>query len=187
MRDESELLTINRLTSSAHRTLIKALGMLLCLLPLALWSLPSDGKSIQYVDGQLVINLSEEVTSALNNGVPLTFVCEYATLTQVLFIRWPRKTYRHSFEITHHVLSNRYLVSDGSELAPKIFSSTDDTMEYVASQALSFFDFYNSSETRYHMRLRLSIMDLPGPMRLSAYMTKAWDINTGWETWQSAQ
>lgn len=181
------MLTTNRHTSSAYRILAKVLGTIVCLLSLALWSHTGFAKSIQYTDGELAINLSEEVTNALNNGVPLTFVCEYATLTQVLFIRWPRKTYRHTYEITHHVLSNRYLVSDGSEQPPKIFSSTEDTMEYVASQALGFFDFYNASETRYHMRLRLSIMDLPGPMRLSAYMTKAWDINTGWEKWQSAQ
>ena len=146
----------------------------------------ADAQTIEYTGGELAISLSGEVERAVNNGVPLTFISEYALVTQVLFLKIPRNIQSHRFVVTHHALSNRYLVSDGSDLAPHIFSSLSGTMDDVANSAMALFALYHSPETPYRMRLRLSKVDLPGPMRLSAFITEDWDINTGWKKWQSA-
>ncbi|RBP48830.1 DUF4390 domain-containing protein [Arenicella xantha] len=145
----------------------------------------ADPQAIEYHNGELTIALSAEVARAVDNGVPLTFISEYAVVTQILFFKIPRHIQSHQFVVTHHALSNRYLVSDGSDLAPNIFSSLTSTMDYVASSAMGLFNHYHSPETPYRMRLRLSKVDLPGPMRLSAFITEDWDINSGWKKWQS--
>lgn len=147
----------------------------------------AHAQSTKYSADGLTISLSSEVERAVDNGVPLTFISEYAVVTQILFLKIPRQIQSHQFVVTHHTLSNRYLVSDGSDLPPSIFSSLTDTMNYVANSAMGLFNHYHSADTPYRMRFRLSKVDLPGPMRLSAFITADWDINTGWKKWQSAQ
>jgi len=129
----------------------------------------------------------ENVERAINNGVELTFICEFATIKQFLFVKWPDQLKSHHFLVKHHALSNSYLVSDETDRAPKIFRSTTDSMSYIASEALKLFARYQSGESPYQMRLQLSKYDLPAPMRLNAFVANDWDLNTGWKKWQSAR
>ncbi len=145
------------------------------------------GVGIEYGTGNLNIALSDNVEQAINNGVELTFICEFAMISQFLFVKWPEQLKSHHFIVKHHALSNSYLVSDETDKTPKIFRSTTDTMNHIASEALKLFASYQSSDTPYQMRFRLSKYDLPAPMRLNAFVSSDWDLNTGWNKWQSAR
>ena len=123
----------------------------------------------------------------MHNGVELTFVCEFALVNTFLFFAWPDQLKSHRFVLRHHALSNSYLVSEGASSGSHIFRSTTDSMDYVAARAMTLFAEYSESQPAYKMRLRLSKYELPVPMRLSAFITKDWDLNSGWEAWQSAQ
>lgn len=142
---------------------------------------------IDYDTGNLSIRLSDQVEQAINNGVELTFICEFAVIRHFLFIKWPEQLKNHRFVVKHHALSNSYLVSNETDKAPKIFRSTTDTMNHIASQALRLFASYQLDNSPHQMRFRLSTYDLPAPMRLNAFVARDWKLNTGWTEWQSAR
>jgi len=70
-------------------------------------------------------------------------------------------------------------------------------MAYIGETAISQFTDYqqkwssgevnDKTHSSQKMRLRLSKTKLPGPMRLTAFITSAWDLNSGWKSWQSDQ
>lgn len=150
---------------------------------------PSDAhaKGIIYQAGELAIELSENVEEAIHNGIPLTFICEYAILEERVLMRWKKRYASHQFLVTHHALTNSYLVSSRPEAAPKIFRSVNEATAFVAQQAQTIFRQYHSQKSSYQMRVRLSKTELPSPIRFNAFITKDWDINSGWKSWQSVQ
>lgn len=159
------------------------------LLCAAMSALPGNALSqgVEYQAGKLDIRLSENVEDAIHNGVPLTFVCEYAIVNSVLFVSWKKQHKDHRFVVTHHALSNSYLVSIEAEAPPKIFRTLTEAMSFVARQAQILFAAYHLSEKHTKMRVRLGKTELPGPMRLNAFIAKEWDLDTGWKAWQSAR
>lgn len=149
-------------------------------------------QSVEYDKERLKIVLSDEVQQAIDSGVSLTFENEFTRSRLFLFFHWQSDTVKHSYTITRHTLSNRYLVHERNKMEPHIFSSTRETMSYIGETALRRFAEYRSqypasSEDIHRMRLRLSKTRLPGPMRLSAFIAKDWDLDSGWISWQSDQ
>lgn len=133
------------------------------------------------------ITLSEESQQAINNGVPLTFLCEFAMQKKLGFITWNSEKYVHRFMVSRHALSNRYLVRLNNALKPKIFVTIGQTMKYISRTSEQLFGNYAARQSEYKMRLRLSKYELPGPIRLSAFMSSDWNLNTGWITWAYAE
>ena len=162
---------------------------------LSLWGLISTSNAhangIFYNEAHLNINLSEQVEEAIDGGIALTFESEFAHIEHFLFISWPEQVKQHQFTVTRHALSNRYLVKQGSGLAPSMFRSKREAMSFISTSTLELFKRYHAQDTHsvepHQMRLRLSISELPGPLRLSAFINKEWNLDSGWNTWQSAQ
>ena len=152
---------------------------------------PVHANGILYNNTGLRIELSEKVEEAIDGGIELTFKSEFAHIEYFLFLTWPEQVKQHHFTVTRHALSNRYLVRQPSKLAPTMFRSKRETMSFIASQTLALFEQYHKLDTHntepHQMRLRLSITELPGPLRLSAFINSEWDLDSGWNTWQSAQ
>lgn len=132
------------------------------------------------------ISLVGQAQEAVESGVALTFNCDFAMLKRVLFFSWAEQQHRHSFVVTHHALSNRYIVRQSDVPRQHSFRSLDASMNYLASEAQSLFEAYLKENPRYEIRLSLSKYELPGPIRLSAFLADDWDLDTGWVTWDSA-
>ena len=131
------------------------------------------------------VSLSSQVQEAVENGVALTFACEFAMINRFLFISWPRQKHEHQFVVTHHALSNRYIVRQGQQQNQHSFRSLDASMNYMASEAQRLYSDYLNNNSRYEVRLSLSKYELPGPIRLSAFLSSDWDLDTGWVKWDS--
>ncbi len=148
-------------------------------------------QSIVYDNNGLKIELSEDIQAAIDSGVSLTFVSEFARIENFFFIHWQSDAIRRDFVVSRHTLSNRYLVHESDILEPHIFSSTRETMTYICETTLARFSKYQTvqsdSTNKHKMRLRLSKTKLPGPMRLNAFIANDWDLNSGWTSWQSDQ
>lgn len=132
------------------------------------------------------ITLSEESQQAINNGVPLTFVCEFAMQKKFILLTWNTALQTHRFMVSRHALSNRYLVRKDNIQRPKIFVSIQQTMDYISSTSMQLFDSYAAQQSEYKMRFSLSKYELPGPMRLNAFISSDWNLNTGWIAWAPA-
>jgi len=191
--------TLNTMRSA----IVSSLIILLC-------SNVVHANGIYYSQAGLKIELSETIENAIDGGIALTFESEFAHIERFLFLSWPEQIKRHTFTVSRHALSNRYLVQDDSNLAPSMFRSKRETMSFIANQTLSLFEQYHrldqgisSTDTaiqsnndlgtsthnraQHQMRLHLSATGLPAPLRLSAFINNEWKLDSGWNPWQSAQ
>lgn len=134
---------------------------------------------------KLNLSLSEDVQEAINHGVSLTFVCEFAKHQTWFFLNWQDIQKEHRFVLTHHALSNRYMVQRISQQKPSLFRSLGGAMDFITAQSLSLLDRYSDSQHSYSLRVSLSKYELPGPMRLNAFISSDWNLDTGWISWQS--
>jgi len=132
----------------------------------------------------LRLELSDEAQDAIVNGVTLSFSCQFAVRKTFWFLSRSSKLKTHQFLIKRHLLSNRYVVTRDDLDTPHIFNSITEATNYVAAQTVMLLEFYHNSNNPYSMRLSLNRFDLPAPLRLTAFISKAWDIDTGWIAWQ---
>jgi hypothetical protein len=135
---------------------------------------------------KLNIELSEQAQDAINSGVALYFDSEYGIRNSFWLFSNLKARKSHKFMIKRHALSNRYVVKRVDLESPRIFRSIAEAVNYIAAQALMLLESYDDQQNEYSMRLSLSRFDLPGPMRLNAFASTAWRLDTGWITWQSA-
>ena len=132
----------------------------------------------------ILIELSAEAEEALDNGVKLQFNSRYVTRQPILFFYYRRLAHQHKFEIQRHALSNRYVVRKDDLETPRIFRSVSQAMHYIAAQALVLLEFYHEEQQLTQMRISLNLYSLPGPMRLNAFLSDQWDVDTGWVDWR---
>ena len=162
-------------------------GFFACLFLLLINVVSGPLQAAQVGVNGLVFSLSDEAQEAINNGVTLAFKCEFARRTSFGPISVSRGKRNHRFEVLRHALSNRYIVKRDNLDTPHIFRTLSEATNYVADQALILLEFHDDAQNEYSMRLSLNKFELPGPMRLNAFISNAWDIDTGWLAWQSAR
>ncbi len=156
--------------------------LLICLL--CFCSLADAQHGIEHSEQGPIIELSDETRNAIDSGISLTFVGEYAIRDQYLFIHWSTVKRRHTFRISRHALSDRYLVHIDDELKPTIFRSSLQGMIYIRKTIQRQFRRYASEEPELQLRLSLNKVELPAPMRLTAFLSNKWDLDSGWSRWQ---
>ena len=129
--------------------------------------------------------LSNEAQEAVKNGVTLSFDCQLAIRQSYWLFTTETQRKRHVFMLVRQALSNRYIVKQDKLDTPHLFRTISQATSYIAEHALNLFEFYNSDEQPYSMRLSLNKYKLPGPMRLNAFISDDWELDTGWIAWQS--
>lgn len=132
------------------------------------------------------LQLSEDALDALNAGVALSFQCEYAVRSSWWFLPRNKNKKQHYFTLARHTLSHRYVVKQDDMTQPHIFRSTTEASQFINTQAHKLLESYSSVEQPYSMRVSLNRFVLPAPMRLRAFLSSAWDIDSGWIKWDSA-
>lgn len=133
-----------------------------------------------------LIELSESTIEAIDSGVSLTFVCDFAEISEWFFLKWPSQHKLHRFVISKHALSDRYLVHRDDKPTPSIFRSSSQGVLYMTKSIQALFRDYVQENPDIQLKVSLSKYDLPAPMRLSAFTSKQWSFNSGWGAWQSA-
>lgn len=126
------------------------------------------------------LTLSDEVQSAINSGVALSINSAFAIRTSWWLFHTSSKPKYHHFSIQRHALSNRYIVKRDDLNTPHIFLSITEATNYIAAQSVMLLEFYHDTDNPYSMRLSLNKYDLPGPMRLNAFLSSEWELDTGW-------
>ena len=129
------------------------------------------------------LKLSTEVKDALDNGISLTFDCLIQNNKHIWFLSIPQDRQKNSFTLTHHSLSNRYLVSQADFLIPKNFDSAENAIAFIKEQTIKLFDNYSAKNATTTIRLSLNKYKLLGPMRLNAFIAQQWNIDSGWISW----
>ncbi len=144
-----------------------------------------------FLDAQCDIRLSPGAREALENGVPLVFELR-AQIVKTHAWLWDVVEYEHiqQRQLQYHALSRSYLVKDMGSGRQGVYNRLDDAL-YAAGliDSLLLTGETLDRDRNYIVRLRGShdIESLPTPVRLLAYVSSEWDMNSRWFTWPLAQ
>jgi len=145
-------------------------------------------QGIELYESKLTLVLSDDVQEALNSGVRLKFIAASGHRKKLLFLSWTKKDQQQTFEIHHHALSNNYLVSNQDQTTLRSFSSLRMSLDYIKQLSETFFAQVDDQsvvatfEPAY--RLYLDKFSLPTPMRIYAFWSLDWDLDSGWQEWE---
>ena len=141
------------------------------------------------LNARMEINLNKGPKEALENGIPLVFELQIQTLEKhVWFWDIVVAEYKQVRQVQLHSLSRTYLVKDLGTGAQRSYIKLDDALQAAGSlYNFPVLDFDRMKDNQaYSVRLRgnLDIEALPTPVRLLAYVSSAWDMDSEWYQWQ---
>jgi len=124
-----------------------------------------------------------------SQGIELTnnkvFVAATAKQNKLLFIGWAKPHKQQVFKIHRHALSNHYLVHHSNQSVPRSFSSLRMSLEHVTQLSDAFFRQITeqASITGFEPKFRVYLDKyiLPTPMRINAFWSSDWDLDSGWQ------
>lgn len=170
-------------------------GLLLCLTQSALASQFSiHSVSAELSDGVYVLNarldveLSEEMSNALKNGVALVFVLDLHVKEQKY--RWFKKTVvklEQRYELRYHALSQQYILTNRNTGLQSSFRSLSRALrklgkiEDLPLLDASVISLYDDAVSL--LRLRLDVRELPLPLKVRAYTSSDWQTRSRWVRW----
>jgi len=140
------------------------------------------------LDGQFSITLSSGAKEALENGVPLVFELQVQLVRAHLWF-WDtvKVELKQVRQIQYHDLSRTYVVKDINAGTQRNFRRLSDAMDAAgAIENLLLSDgqpFEDSASYKIRLRGSLDIESLPTPVRLIAYVSSVWDMNSEWYVW----
>jgi hypothetical protein len=144
-----------------------------------------------FLDAQCDISLSPGAREALENGVPLVFEIR-AQIVKTHDWLWDVVEHEReqSRQLQYHALSRSYLVKDISSGRQGVYNRLDDALYAVGLiDTLLLTSETLDRDSNFIVRLRGShdIESLPTPVRLLAYVSSAWDMNSQWYSWPLAR
>jgi hypothetical protein len=146
-----------------------------------------DG-DVYLLDAQFLIALSSGAREALENNIPLVFDLQVQTVRKH---RWwwdaiATET-RQSRQLEYHALSRSYIVTDMNTGIRSSYRRVEEALQATGSiRDLALIKRQKLKDDGiYEVRLRgiLDIESLPTPVRLPAYVSSAWDMDSKWYTW----
>lgn len=140
---------------------------------------------------ELDVNFTPQMQVALASGVPLSIELDFVYITPRILLENHSLLTRHEFKLERHALSNRFMVSHNNAARPELFATLIGLNDYLSAESLRLFAKYikehqpsvTSNSSVPHLRLALDKFKLPGPVRLSAFVSNQWEFDTGWITW----
>ena len=146
------------------------------------------GDEAYLLNARMDINLNNGPKEALENGIPLVFDLHIQTLEKHEWF-WDSviAEYKQVRQVQWHPLSRSYLVKDLESGAQRSYLKLDDALQ-AAGFVHNFpvLDYGQMKDgQKYAVRLRgnLDIEALPTPVRLLAYVSSAWDMDSEWYQW----
>lgn len=138
---------------------------------------------VRHTKGGIEIELSERTIEAIDNGISLTFVCEFAVRKKWLFFSLPSQIKRHTFIVSRHALSERYLAHQDDKPTPAIFRSSAQSVAFLSKSVKKLYRSYAAQQPNIQLRVSLNKYELPAPMRLTAFTSAQWHFDSGWSQW----
>jgi len=195
---ESRLPTYAGAFTDAGRWRLLLLWLLLCLPVAGLHAAALEFSKVTitlgeddriYVDAQILYRLTPEVSEALDNGVPLTFVT-HVQMRRAQAWLWESDVvdYRIRSVLRHRPLSGLYEVRNLETADKQVFATREAALRYmgrIRDLALIERSQLDASE-EYTVRLEsfLDVEVLPLPLRPRAYFSNDWKLQAEpWE-WQ---
>jgi len=146
---------------------------------------------VYQLDARIDYTLSTDAREALTNGVPLTLRLDIEIL-RPRPLMWDEvvASLNVRYRLSYHALSRRYLVENRASGAQHSYNTLYQALTALGTiRALPVLDKRLLEVGQvYDARLRVVLdrEDLPAPLRLMAYFSRAWTLNSPWFRWSLA-
>ena len=141
----------------------------------------------QMLDAQFTVRLSSGAREALDSGVPLVLELQVQLVkTHKWFWDAVDVELTQRRQLQYHALSRSYLVKDLNAGTQGNYRRLEDALRAAGTiQNLVLTNAPLQAGQRYLVRIRgsLDIESLPTPVRLLAYVSSAWDMQSEWYAW----
>ena len=140
------------------------------------------------VDIDFALLFSDESLEALDNGVPVVIVVEYEVLEQRDYL-WDKTILEMEdrFELRYQSLTKRHLITDlatGKRQSYGRRFSAVNALSRIEDRPIVFLSQLDPGKNyQAKVRIHLDIEALPAPLRLPAYLSKEWDLQSDWYEW----
>lgn len=138
---------------------------------------------VYYLDARIQYRFSEEALEALRSGVALTIVLDIDVERRRPYL-WneTRAALRQRFQLTHHALSARYILTNLNTGVSSTFATYEAAMDRLGR--LKDFPLIDAElidpDQQYLVELEtyLDIESLPAPLRPVAYLNAGWRLSS---------
>lgn len=136
-----------------------------------------------------VIQMSPDQVTVLENGIPMTFSYTFVVQEKLGFIWWQaddNALSHYNYTISYNALTQQYVVNTHRNQRYQNFPTLSLALSYIAEPknvVLKVNNRHQNREYRAGVRLKLDINELPTPLRIPAYLSKDWNLDTGWKYW----
>lgn len=140
------------------------------------------GRSTVNISSNFQIELEPKVREALDNGIALTFMYE-VELFEPRLRGWWKRQIAHTEQrivLSFDPILQSYQIKT---LSLRLANDLEQALQELGRrQLIQPFDkdALDASKHKVRARLSLDIGSLPGPMRLTAWLNKAWHEDSGW-------
>lgn len=142
-----------------------------------------------HVSTKIDLNLSEQAELAVENGVPLVVLTEFALVRNGLL--WSDTVFKHrnGQVLRYHSLSDRYVVENLNVETIDTFGSVTEALQSMGvfrSLVFSLPETVEAESPDYSLivRSRLDINELPAALRPMAFFSPSWQLSSDWTSWQ---
>lgn len=145
-------------------------------------------RQIYRLDADLGYHLSEAALEALSNGVTLTLVLDIEVYQPRRYL-WDEvvASLEQRNQIRYHALSDQYILRNLNSGSQYAYSSLEMALRAMGRiSALPVIDaplLADGASYKVRVRSRLDIDSLPVPLRLKAYVSSEWWMDSGWYAW----
>ena len=143
---------------------------------------------VYYLNARIDYKLTDKVIDALQKGVPIQLKVEIE-ISRVRDYLWDETIIdlKQRYQLEYHALTKQYIVHNINSGSLHSFPSLNVALSVLGTIVdLPIVD-KNLLETgqQYNARIRaeLDIDKLPVPLRLLAYLTSGWNLNSEWFLW----
>lgn len=130
-----------------------------------------DAASVQQdrLDALFVIVLSPTMSDALDRGIALSFSLQ---------ARGARLAMAEHAQLSYQPLSRRYVLSRNG--GQRVFALRESALRALGEFSAIRLREAPSDLTKVEIRLKLDRAELPAPLRLPAYLSTQWRLDSGW-------
>ena len=145
-------------------------------------------EGVYVLDARISYHFNPDVMEALESGVPLTIELEIEIMRPREWL-WDETftTLKQRYRLQYHALTQQYLLKNLNSDIQYNFPTRQGSLEALGEiYDLPLLDNrLLDAGVHYTARLRadLDIESLPGPLRLVAYLSPQWRVQSEWYTW----